>query len=66
MNTLAGGIKYKQTMIERHGSEEVWKHYMRSIASKGGQAKVPKGFALNRELAKLAGSKGGTISKRTR
>lgn len=30
----------------------------------GGKAKVPKGFAMNKELARKAGKKGGKISKR--
>lgn len=30
----------------------------------GGRKKVPKGFAVNRELARKAGAKGGKISKR--
>lgn len=33
---------------------------------KGGKAKVPKGFAVNRKLASEAGRKGGKISKRTK
>lgn len=34
--------------------------------SLGGKAKVPKGFAINRELARTAGAKGGKISRRTK
>lgn len=30
----------------------------------GGKKKVPKGFAINRELARSAGKTGGTISRR--
>lgn len=30
----------------------------------GGKAQVPKGFALNRELARTAGALGGKISRR--
>ena len=29
----------------------------------GGKAKVPKGFAVSRELAKIAGAKGGNAKK---
>lgn len=32
--------------------------------AKGGKATVPKGFAVNRELARAAGRKGGQISRR--
>lgn len=46
--------------IEKYGGEEGWKAHMREIASKGGQRKVKKGFALmdkarNIELARKGG-----------
>lgn len=53
-----------EAMIKKHGSREKWIEHMRAIASKGGKAKVPKGFAKNVELARQAGAKGGTISRR--
>lgn len=59
--TKAGGLLAAQTNKERHGAD----FYARAGAL-GGLAKVPKGFALNRELARLAGKKGGTISKRAK
>jgi general stress protein YciG len=59
--TKQGGMKAAETNKKLHGSD-----FYTRIGSRGGQAKVPKGFAVNRELAKQAGSKGGTISKRTR
>lgn len=42
------------------------KDYYAKIGSMGGKAKVPKGFALNRELASKAGQVGGRISRRTK
>jgi general stress protein YciG len=39
-------------------------NFYRDLGRIGGAARVPKGFALNRELARRAGSKGGSISRR--
>ena len=57
--TKAGGLKAAQTCKERHG-----KDFYRDIGRVGGKACVPKGFGVNAELAKLAGAKGGKISRR--
>lgn len=57
--TKAGGIKTRETMYQRHG-----KDFYREIGRKGGQNGHTGGFASNPELAKIAGSKGGKISKR--
>lgn len=54
-----GGSKVRQTIEERYG-----KDYWRKIGSKGGKATGMKGFALNPELARIAGKKGGTKSTR--
>ena len=57
--------KWMQTMIEKHGSREAVLEIQRNIASRGGQARYPgKGFAANPELARIAGVKGGRISRR--
>lgn len=40
------------------------KDFYRVIGSKGGRAKVPKGFASNPERASIAGGKGGRMSRR--
>ena len=56
--------KMFKTMVEKHGGEEAAREWFRSIGRRGGLAKVPKGFALNPELAKTCGAKGGRISKR--
>ena len=56
--------KMFKTMVEKHGGEEAAREWFRSIGRRGGSVKVPKGFALNPELAKTSGAKGGRISKR--
>ena len=55
----AGGLKAAKTNKERYGED--W--YAR-IGRKGGQNGHTGGFASNPELAKIAGAKGGRISKR--
>lgn len=57
--TKAGGLKARQTNIERHG-----KDFYREIGRMGGMNGHTGGFAANPELARLAGAKGGKISKR--
>lgn len=54
-----GGSKIRKTIEERYG-----KDYWRKIGSKGGKATGMKGFALNPELARKAGRKGGKKSTR--
>ena len=49
--TISGGKLAAKTNKEKYG-EDFYK------------AKVPKGFAKNPDLARLAGAKGGKISKR--
>lgn len=58
--TKAGGKKTAATNLERHG-----KDFYREIGAKGGRNGHTGGFASNPELAKIAGAKGGRISKRT-
>lgn len=57
--TKAGAKKAAATNIERHG-----KNFYREIGAKGGRNGHTGGFASNPELAKIAGAKGGRISKR--
>ena len=57
--TKAGGQKAAATNIERHG-----RNFYREIGAKGGRNGHTGGFASNPELAKIAGAKGGRISKR--
>lgn len=57
--TFVGGAKAAKTNKEKYG-----KDYYREIGRKGGKSTGYKGFATNPTLARLAGAKGGRISKR--
>lgn len=57
--TKAGGAKARATMYKNHG-----KDYYKRIGALGGKHCGMKGFALNPELARKAGEKGGRTSKR--
>lgn len=58
MGTKEGGIKAAATNKRRYGDR-----FYAELGAIGGRAKVPKGFALNKELARLAGQKGGKLKK---
>ena len=55
----AGGMKAAATNKLRHGDD-----FYARIGARGGRNGHTGGFAANRELAKIAGGKGGSISKR--
>lgn len=57
--TIEGGKKAAKTNKELHGED-----FYARIGAKGGKNGHTGGFAANRELASLAGRKGGQISKR--
>lgn len=57
--TRAGGQKAAETNKRLHGAD-----FYSQIGRKGGANGHTGGFASNPELAKIAGSKGGKISKR--
>ena len=58
--TKIGGINARETNKQRYGDD-----FYVKLGMVGGRAKSPrKGFGGNRELAREAGRKGGTISKR--
>lgn len=58
--TKAGGKKAAKTTRERHGDD-----FFKNIGRQGGRASYGmKGFALNPELAREAGRKGGQKSRR--
>ena len=61
--TKAGGLKAAQTNKQQFGDD-----FYRRIGSKGGKnGKGPDykgGFSADRERAKIAGAKGGSISRR--
>lgn len=54
-----GGIKAAATNYAKYGDD-----FYARIGAKGGRNGHTGGFAANPELAKLAGAKGGKISKR--
>lgn len=56
---VAGGKKASATNRKRYG-EGFYKH----IGSLGGKKSKTGGFAANRELARIAGAKGGRVSTR--
>ena len=57
--TKEGGRKASLTNRLKHGPD-----FYREIGRRGGQNGHTGGFAANPELAKIAGAKGGRISKR--
>lgn len=59
VGTKAGGIKAAATNLKLHG-----KDYYHNIGRNGGKNGHTGGFAVNPELAKIAGRKGGLISRR--
>lgn len=59
VGTKAGALKAAATNRERYGED-----FYRVIGRKGGQNGTTGGFAANPELARIAGVKGGRISRR--
>lgn len=57
--TREGGLKARETNLKKQGSD-----FYKRIGAKGGKKCGMKGFALNPELAKIAGAKGGRKSRR--
>lgn len=57
--TKAGGIKAAATNKAKYGED-----YYRELGRKGGRNGHTGGFAANPQLARIAGSIGGKISKR--
>ncbi len=57
--TKLGGMKAAETNKAKHGAD-----FYQRIGRRGGQSGVTGGFYNNPKLAKMAGKKGGTISKR--
>lgn len=57
--TRAGGLKAYKTNIAKQGAD-----FYERIGAKGGRSGHTGGFASNPELARIAGAKGGRISKR--
>lgn len=59
--TIQGGKRAAETNIKRHGAD-----FYKRIGALGGKKGTTGGFVANRELARIAGAKGGRISKRTK
>ena len=57
--TKNGGLKAAATNRKRYG-----KNFYKHIGAKGGRLGTTGGFAANPALAKVAGAKGGRISRR--
>lgn len=57
--TKEGGAKAKITNYKKYGQ-----NFYKKIGAKGGKLGTTGGFYANRELASIAGRKGGLISKR--
>ena len=58
--TKAGGMKAAQKNLAKDPD------FYAKIGRKGGQNGRTGGFAANRELARIAGAKGGRISRRSK
>lgn len=57
--TKLGGLKACQTNKERYGPD-----FYKEIGRKGGKNGHTGGFAANLALARIAGAKGGRVSRR--
>jgi hypothetical protein len=58
--TRKGGKLAAETNVKKHGAD-----FYARIGAMGGKKGHTGGFYANRELARLAGAKGGRISRRT-
>ena len=59
--TKIGGMKAAATNKAKHGSD-----FYAKIGAKGGKNGHTGGFAANPELARVAGARGGRVSRRTK
>ena len=59
--TKQGGINAANTNKTKYGSD-----FYSKIGSKGGKLGRTGGFFANRELARIAGKRGGRVSRRTK
>lgn len=59
--TVTGGRSAAKTNKEKYGAD-----FYAKIGAKGGRKGRTGGFFANRELARIAGAKGGRISRRTK
>jgi uncharacterized protein len=59
--TVAGGKSAAKTNKEKYGAD-----FYAKIGAKGGRKGRTGGFFANRELARIAGARGGRVSRRTK
>ncbi len=59
--TKTGGKAAAATNKAKYGAD-----FYARIGAKGGKMGTTGGFAANRELARIAGAKGGRVSRRTK
>lgn len=59
--TKAGGLAAAKRNKEKYGAD-----FYAKIGAKGGKLGRTGGFYANRELARIAGARGGRISRRTK
>lgn len=64
-NTAAGGIKLRETMINKYGSYEKYLEHMRANASKGGKNGVGHAYGHGKVDPVENGRKGGAAKRRT-
>jgi general stress protein YciG len=64
MNNAEGGKNMRQTMIQKYGSEEAWREFMRSIGTIGGKNGTGHVFGHGKVDPRVIGAKGGRISRR--
>ena len=57
--------RWHATMERRFGGKKGLHEAMQKMGAKGGAMSTTGGFASNRELARIAGAKGGRISRRS-
>lgn len=57
--TKAGGLAAAATNKQKYGED-----FYKNIGAKGGGKSGTGGFFANRELARIAGAKGGKVSRR--
>lgn len=57
--TKSGGLAAAETNKKRHGAD-----YYARIGAMGGKLSRTGGFYANRELARIAGARGGRVSRR--
>lgn len=62
--TKAGGKQTAITNKKRHGEDFYAKIALKAQDSWDRNGRKPRGFAANRELASIAGRKGGLVGKR--